>query len=114
MISHLRNPVIRLGLAISLIAGLVYAYLPNLLWLGQQWMGPDQSSGRVENWSHGPVLVVLISYVLLRRRGELLKQTASSLRGTPLLVVGLVLHAAGASLNAPSISAYSLFLSRRV
>lgn len=92
-------------MAVALASVLIYVYLPTLLWLGRQWLGAGLFVYQAQNWSHGPIVVIMMGYLLWRGRAE---PARPSLWGVPLILGGIGLHLAGVSLEAPYLSAYSL------
>ena len=98
------HATIRAGLLGLLLAGAIYLYLPTIAWLGQVWLGAGPLGGAARDWSHGPLVVLFIGFLLLRRRGELVVRGAPSPRGMPLIAVGIGLHLAGYLSRAPLVN----------
>ncbi|MDP2953644.1 MAG: exosortase/archaeosortase family protein [Chloroflexota bacterium] len=109
MKQHPWQGAIWVGLTVFLLLGLTYVYLPTLTWLGGEWLGSGSFAGPVRDWSHGPLVLVLVSYLVWRRRGRL-SLNRDPFAGLPVIMGAVGLYLTSVLLEAPYLSAYSLIL----
>ncbi|MBI2853180.1 MAG: exosortase/archaeosortase family protein [Chloroflexi bacterium] len=97
----------RISLVLLLAAGLFSIYFSTMQWLFGEWWGSGSFVWEARNWAHGFLVVIMVGYLLWRKRREFLLSGRRSPWGIPALAGGVALKFAGDFLDMPYLSAAS-------